>query len=472
MDRSRVTKDVLCEEARFILANVLAEGRYGRQNRVEDIMRICEGAVSIPFRDYVAFLEGAGYLEHDAGKDTLDVTAPGERIVTGEGLSELRERASAHFRGGLPQGTPAPEVRPPGEHTATVHRGDTGMGKLPHYERLDVLGSGGIGQVVRARQVRLDRVVALKELHEPRRLGLASWDEAAERFEDVVKSTALLSHPNILTLLDSGINTDRPFVVTELVSHGSVRRLLGHKNTLPPRLVLKLTLQLLHALQSAHDAGVIHGSLKPENLLVDGSGNLRVSDFGMARVVEHTPLDGPSVFVGTGSVAYLAPELYREPDALSPEADLYAAGILFYEMLSGKLPGRRSSMPSKLSSELPAGVDDLFDRLCQDEVADRYSSAADVLADFAALDGVAKELSDAMALLFSDPSAELVRQAGAVEENVDHAPAPNETDDQSLPDDDKTSQVEAAPEAAEAKGSGARRRPSYAQRLRSGSKAD
>src|SRR5262245_13452488 len=71
MERAKVTKDVLCEEARFILANVLAEGRYGRQNRVEDIMRICEGAVSVPFQDYVTFLEGSGYLTYDRTSDTL-----------------------------------------------------------------------------------------------------------------------------------------------------------------------------------------------------------------------------------------------------------------------------------------------------------------------------------------------------------------------------------------------------------------
>ena len=94
----KVTKDVLCEEARFILANVLAEGRYGRQNKLADIKRICEGAVSIPFTEYVAFLEAAGYLTHDRARDTLDVTADGERVVTGERLSELLERAVSHFK--------------------------------------------------------------------------------------------------------------------------------------------------------------------------------------------------------------------------------------------------------------------------------------------------------------------------------------------------------------------------------------
>src|SRR3954465_1102846 len=96
--RAKVTKDVLCEEARFILANVLAEGRYGRQNRVADIRRICEGAVTIPFQEYVGFLEAAGYLGHDRQRDTLDVTPEGEKVVTGEKVNELMERAVAHFK--------------------------------------------------------------------------------------------------------------------------------------------------------------------------------------------------------------------------------------------------------------------------------------------------------------------------------------------------------------------------------------
>ena len=96
--RTKVTKEVLCEEARFILANVMAEARYGRQNRYDDIRRVCEGAVSIPFTEYVAFLEAAGYLRHDRGAETLEVTEPGEQIVNGGNLSELTAKAVTHFK--------------------------------------------------------------------------------------------------------------------------------------------------------------------------------------------------------------------------------------------------------------------------------------------------------------------------------------------------------------------------------------
>src|SRR3977135_1807678 len=96
--RAKVTKEVLCEEARFILANVMAEARYGRQNRYDDIRRVCEGAVSIPFGEYIGFLEKSGYLRHDHGNESLEVTPEGETVVNGGNLPEFTERAVSHFK--------------------------------------------------------------------------------------------------------------------------------------------------------------------------------------------------------------------------------------------------------------------------------------------------------------------------------------------------------------------------------------
>ena len=96
--RAKVTKEVLCEEARFILANVMAEARYGRQNRYDDIRRVCEGAVSIPFGEYIGFLEKSGYLRHDQSSQSLEVTPDGETVVNGGNLAEFTERAVSHFK--------------------------------------------------------------------------------------------------------------------------------------------------------------------------------------------------------------------------------------------------------------------------------------------------------------------------------------------------------------------------------------
>src|SRR3954468_22155088 len=96
--RAKVTKEVLCEEARFILANVMAEARYGRQNRYDDIRRVCEGAVSIPFNEYIGFLEKSGYLRHDRATESLEVSPEGETVVNGGNLVEFTERAVSHFK--------------------------------------------------------------------------------------------------------------------------------------------------------------------------------------------------------------------------------------------------------------------------------------------------------------------------------------------------------------------------------------
>src|SRR3954471_1758277 len=96
--RAKVTKEVLCEEARFILANVMAEARYGRQNRYDDIRRVCEGAVSIPFSEYIGFLEKSGYLRHDRPSESLEVSPEGETVVNGGNLVEFTERAVSHFK--------------------------------------------------------------------------------------------------------------------------------------------------------------------------------------------------------------------------------------------------------------------------------------------------------------------------------------------------------------------------------------
>src|SRR2546421_6866652 len=96
--RAKVTKEVLCEEARFILANVMAEARYGRQNRYDDIRRVCEGAVSIPFAEYIGFLEKAGYLRHDRGNESLEVTPDGETVVNGGEPSGVTHPPGVHLQ--------------------------------------------------------------------------------------------------------------------------------------------------------------------------------------------------------------------------------------------------------------------------------------------------------------------------------------------------------------------------------------
>ena len=468
--RAKVTKDVLCEEARFILANVLAEGRYGRQNRVADIRRICEGAVTIPFQEYVGFLEAAGYLVHDRQRDTLDVTPEGEKVVTGERVAELMERAVAHFKStrrereraaqqaqaARQQSQPVPA--PPSVVVSgvvsspvpvQVSSGPEAMSHAPsapaslarelpggRYERLAAIGSGGIGTVYRARQVTLERAVALKEIRELFAYFVDDQRrEIVRRFSEVVRAASQLSHPHIVAVHDVSTEGEYPFVVTELMPHGSVRRIISDADEIPVSLVVRYWLQTMHALRAAHTAGVTHRGLKPENLLIDAHGNVKVSDFGISRIVERDQAVIRQAYVGLGAVAYMAPELFSDPQRADAQSDIYALGIIFYELLTRRVPGRRAPMPSQVNTALPKGIDDIFDRMTSDERTSRYEHVGQIFDDFQKIEGMRAFLEPSFSLLFDEnPIKKLkFRASGAVESVVNEGSAATQ-----VPGDDRS----------------------------------
>ncbi len=408
--RTKVTKEVLCEESRFILANVMAEARYGRQNRYEDIRRVCEGAVSIPFPEYIGFLEKAGYLRQDPVSESLEITPDGEGIVNGGNLTELTERAVSHFKnarvrrrkeesrvskihtsGGRPTATVGGEIQTSSEIVDS------------RYEKLASIGTGGIGTVFRARQVPLNREVALKEIRDL--FGFFSEDQRGEiirRFTDVIRAAANLAHPNILPIHDVNLERDFPYVVNELAPNGSARRLINDAEEIPVDLAMKYLLQTLHALRAAHAKRVYHRGLKPEQLLIDAYGNVKVTDFGFGRIVERDTAVIRQVYVGMGNIAYMAPELYNDPGSAGPQADIYALGIIFYELLTRKLPGRRSPMPSQVNARLPKGIDDIFDRMTRDSRGERYNTVDDILDDIDKLEGLADVLDQQTQVLVAE----------------------------------------------------------------------
>jgi serine/threonine protein kinase len=455
--RAKVTKEVLCEEARFILANVMAEARYGRQNRYDDIRRVCEGAVSIPFSEYIGFLEKSGYLRHDRASESLEVSPDGETVVNGGNLAEFTERAVSHFKklrqsramavasppvpmttqsGVMSQAVPQREIREPssaqplprkdnpkmttsGGRPSAAVGGEIQMGSdvENRYEKLASIGSGGMGTVYRARQVALNREVALKEIRDL--FGFFSEDQRNEivrRFTDVVRAWGNLAHPNILPIHDVNLWTEFPNVVTELAPNGSSRRLINDAEEIPVELVFKYLLQTLHALRAAHAQRVYHRGLKPEQLLIDGYGNVKVSDFGFTRIVERDHAVIRQIYVGMGNVAYMAPELYSDPMTSGPQGDIYALGIIFYELLTRKLPGRRSPMPSQINPNLPRGIDDIFDRMTRDSRSERYATVDDILDDIDKLDGMETLLGSGDRVLVGDsPMASIKFRPGAEE---------------------------------------------------------
>ncbi len=404
--KTKVTKEVLCEEARFILANVMAESKYGRQNSYDDIRRVCEGAVSIPFTEYVGFLEQAGYLNHDRSKESLEVTKLGEDVVNGGNLTELTVQAVSHFknaRGRKRRTKKISDPLPAREERYEQDRSGYGDALDSRYEKLASIGSGGVGTVYRARQVPLNRQVALKEIRE-----LFSFfaeeqrPEIVRRFTDVVRAHADLAHPNILPIHDVNLDKEFPYVVSELCPNGSVRRLITDAETIPVGLALQYLLQTLHALQAAHRERVSHRGLKPENMLIDAYGNVKVSDFGFSRIVERDQSVIRQVYVGMGTVAYMAPELFTDPTGAGPQADIYALGIIFYEMLTRKLPGRRSPMPSEIDPKLPVGLDDIFDLMTRDSRSERYSTVDDILNDFNKIDNLGEVMDQQQQVLAAE----------------------------------------------------------------------
>jgi hypothetical protein len=456
--RAKVTKEVLCEEARFILANVMAEARYGRQNRYDDIRRVCEGAVSIPFAEYIGFLEKSGYLRHDRTTESLEVSPEGETVVNGGNLTEFTERAVTHFKKlrqsrampvpavAVPMGTqsgvmspvipprdvreasgaqPLPRKENPNKMTTSGGRpsavagGEIQLGAdiENRYEKLASIGSGGMGTVYRARQVALNREVALKEIRDL--FGFFSDDQRNEivrRFTDVVRAWGNLAHPNILPIHDVNLWTEYPNVVTELAPNGSSRRLINDAEEIPVELVFKYLLQTLHALRAGHAQRVYHRGLKPEQLLIDAYGNVKVSDFGFTRIVERDHAVIRQIYVGMGNVAYMAPELYSDPMTAGPQGDIYALGIIFYELLTRKLPGRRSPMPSQINPNLPRGIDDIFDRMTRDSRSERYATVDDILDDIDKLEGMDTLLGSGERVLVGDsPMASIKFRPGAEE---------------------------------------------------------
>ena len=206
---------------------------------------------------------------------------------------------------------------------------------LGPYEVVGVLGAGGMGEVYRARDSRLGRDVAIKILPE----SFANDAEAVARFRGEARLLAALNHSNIVGIYDIGVEAGLSFVVFELVEGDTLRRRLSG-GALPPALAINFARQIAEGIGAAHDRGIVHRDLKPENLIVARDSRIKILDFGIAKTQTRTKdtaetmaaMTRPGVIVGT--MGYMAPEQLRAQD-IDQRADLFALGVILYEMLTG-----------------------------------------------------------------------------------------------------------------------------------------
>jgi hypothetical protein len=248
---------------------------------------------------------------------------------------------------------------------------------FPTLEILELLGQGGMGTVYKARQLRLDRLVALKVLA----VGPDTAGTFADRFLREARALARLAHPAIVTIHDFGEAGELYYFVMEHVEGGSLRRFV-RPGRLDQAQALILVLQMCDALQYAHEEGIVHRDVKPENILLDRRGRVKVADFGLARLLGPAPADFTLTRsrMAMGTPHYMAPEQWEEAHTVDHRADIYSLGVVFYEMLTGELPLGRFALPSQKAPVDPR-LDEVVLRALEKDLDRRYQQVADLRAD-------------------------------------------------------------------------------------------
>lgn len=264
------------------------------------------------------------------------------------------------------------------------------------YQLGRVIGRGGMAVVSQARDLRLGRDVAVKEL----RLDLASDATFQARFRREAQASAGLNHPNIVSVYDTGEEEDPrsgvgvPYIVMELLEGRTLREVLREGRPILPRRALEFTQGVLDALSYSHRAGIVHRDIKPANVMLMSSGAIKVMDFGIARAVSDTSATMTQTAAVIGTAQYLSPEQARG-ETVDARSDIYSAGCLMYELLVGRPPFQGDSPvsvayqhvreapvpPSQLDAEITAPMDAVVLRALAKDPEDRYQTADEMRDD-------------------------------------------------------------------------------------------
>jgi tRNA A-37 threonylcarbamoyl transferase component Bud32 len=242
---------------------------------------------------------------------------------------------------------------------------------FPPLEVKELIGQGGMGAVYLARQKALDRLVALK-LVRPREAD----PTFAERFVREAKAMARLNHPHVVAVYESGEASGLPYLILEYVDGVTLRDAMRER-ALSPAEALAIVPQICDALEYAHSQGVVHRDVKPENILLGRDGRVKIADFGLAKVTDPAGVSLTGTRQAMGTPHYMAPEQWEKPGEVDHRADIYALGVVLYELLTGELPIGRFDPPSQ-KIRLDIRLDEVVLRALAKEPDRRYQHASDV----------------------------------------------------------------------------------------------
>ena len=260
------------------------------------------------------------------------------------------------------------------------------------YEILEVIGVGGMAVVYRAHDVVDDQIVAVKILKDE----YLNNEEYRRRFKNECKAIAVLSHPNIIKVYDVSFGDRLEYIVMEHVDGITLKEYIEQQKVLRWKEAVHFTVQILRALQHAHEKGIVHRDIKPQNIMLLQDGTIKVTDFGIARF-SRTESHTMSSEKAIGSVHYISPEQARG-EITDERTDIYSVGVMLYEMLSGRLPFEADSAVSvaimqmqsepkplhEINGNIPEGLEEITMRAMQKDASKRYQSAAEMLQDIEA----------------------------------------------------------------------------------------
>jgi serine/threonine protein kinase len=245
--------------------------------------------------------------------------------------------------------------------------------RIGEYEVIRKIGEGGLAEIYLARQRSLNRLIAIKVLKKK----ISADHDLVNRFEREATTLAKMAHPNIVHVIDRGEDNGRLYFVMQFVDGTDFKDILQNSDW-STRKRLEVVVQVLKGLDYAHKNGVIHRDIKPANILIDPDGNALIADFGIAQLLEIDSTDRTETGMIMGTYAYMSPEQREDSATVDQTTDIYAVGVMLYEVLTGRKPEGRFKLPSELNPQLSTGYDRIVQKALQPDRRDRYHKAVEM----------------------------------------------------------------------------------------------